>query len=85
MSETNTGAPDVAFKETNPAKSESDVGHTDSDVPKEELPAEDEITYPEGGARGWAVAAGGATILFSTFGYANAFGQVYPYHFHPIF
>jgi hypothetical protein len=33
-----------------------------------------EVTYPDGGARAWFVAAGAAGILFSTFGYANAFG-----------
>jgi hypothetical protein len=31
-------------------------------------------TFPEGGARAWAVAAGAAGVLFCTFGYSNAFG-----------
>lgn len=31
-------------------------------------------SFPEGGARAWSVAAGCAGILFSTFGYINAFG-----------
>jgi hypothetical protein len=33
-----------------------------------------EITFPEGGLRAWSVAVGCALILFSTFGYVNAFG-----------
>lgn len=32
------------------------------------------ITFPEGGARGWATAAGAAGVLFCTFGYINTFG-----------
>lgn len=51
---------------------------TDDDVPEEALKIDEykpeDVEYPEGGARGWAVAIGAATILFSTFGYANAFG-----------
>jgi hypothetical protein len=35
---------------------------------------EGEYTYPEGGLRGWLVAMGAAMALFTTFGYANAFG-----------
>jgi hypothetical protein len=31
-------------------------------------------TFPEGGARAWAVAAGAAGVLFCTLGYSNAFG-----------
>lgn len=34
----------------------------------------DMTTFPEGGARAWAVAAGTAGALFCTFGYCNAFG-----------
>lgn len=55
-------------------KSESDIGHTSDEGPQEKEAVEPEVTYPEGGARGWAVAAGSAGILFSTFGYANSFG-----------
>lgn len=33
-----------------------------------------EITFPEGGLRAWSVALGCSLILFSTFGYVNAFG-----------
>lgn len=32
------------------------------------------VTFPEGGARGWATAAGAAGVLFCTFGYINTFG-----------
>lgn len=32
------------------------------------------ITFPEGGARGWATTAGAAGVLFCTFGYINTFG-----------
>ena len=53
---------------------ESDASHTDGNASKDELAGDKEIIYPEGGARGWAVAVGGAAILFSTFGYANSFG-----------
>lgn len=30
--------------------------------------------FPEGGLRGWSVVFGTASLLFCTFGYANAFG-----------
>ena len=36
----------------------------------------DMTTFPEGGARAWAVAAGTAAALFCTLGYSNAFGWV---------
>lgn len=32
------------------------------------------VTFPEGGARGWATTAGAAGVLFCTFGYINTFG-----------
>jgi len=41
------------------------------DVVEEQL---SETTFPEGGARAWAVAAGCGFVLFATFGYVNAFG-----------
>lgn len=35
------------------------------------------VTFPEGGTRGWATAAGAAGVLFCTFGYINTFGYVF--------
>ena len=35
---------------------------------------QDEVEFPEGGARAWGVACGCAGILFCTFGFANSFG-----------
>lgn len=32
------------------------------------------MDFPEGGARGWATAAGTAGVMFCTFGYINTFG-----------
>jgi hypothetical protein len=32
------------------------------------------VTFPEGGLRAWLVATGSSLVLFSTFGYSNAFG-----------
>jgi hypothetical protein len=32
--------------------------------------------FPEGGLRAWSVAIGCSGVLFSTFGYVNAFGCV---------
>jgi hypothetical protein len=32
--------------------------------------------FPEGGLRAWSVAVGCAGVLFSTFGFVNAFGYV---------
>ena len=43
----------------------------------EEIPGKEEqaeISFPEGGLRAWLVAIGCALVLFSTFGYVNAFG-----------
>ena len=37
----------------------------------------EETTFPEGGARAWLVVLGASGVLFSTFGYANAFGYVW--------
>jgi hypothetical protein len=36
--------------------------------------------FPEGGLRAWSVAIGCAGVLFSTFGYVNAFGSVFLLH-----
>jgi hypothetical protein len=43
----------------------------------DEMPAKEErpaITFPEGGLKAWLVALGCALVLFSTFGFVNAFG-----------
>jgi hypothetical protein len=48
-----------------------------SEQSTEEMPektGQTEITFPEGGLRAWLVAIGCALVLFSTFGYVNAFG-----------
>lgn len=42
------------------------------DVPEKE--GQPEIAFPEGGLKAWSVAIGCALVLFSTFGYVNAFG-----------
>lgn len=34
----------------------------------------EEMTFPEGGARAWFVAAGTAGVMFCTLGYVNSFG-----------
>jgi hypothetical protein len=39
-----------------------------------ETPSAAMMTFPDGGARAWAVTAGAAGLLFCTFGYINAFG-----------
>jgi hypothetical protein len=36
--------------------------------------------FPEGGTRGWLVAAGTAGIMFCTLGYANSFGVFQAYY-----
>lgn len=36
-----------------------------------------EMTFPDGGVRAWMVALGAGCVLFSTFGYVNAFGFVF--------
>jgi hypothetical protein len=44
----------------------------------EDVPTKEErrpvVTFPEGGLRACLVATGSSLVLFSTFGYANAFG-----------
>lgn len=44
------------------------AGKNDQDKP--------EHSFPEGGARAWAVAIGTAGVLFCTLGYINSFGLV---------
>ena len=58
---------------------ESDIeasieGQTDEKAPNTQAgpPA-----FPEGGVRAWSVAIGCSGVLFSTFGYVNAFGYVF--------
>lgn len=46
---------------------------TESSVKAEDITIQD-TEYPEGGARGWATAIGASVIMFSSFGYANAYG-----------
>jgi MFS family permease len=48
--------------------------------PAVELPTQQQAAFPDGGARAWLVAAGAAGVLFSTFGYANAFGVYQEYY-----
>jgi hypothetical protein len=33
-------------------------------------------SFPEGGIKGWLAVLGGWCVMFNTFGYINAFGQV---------
>ncbi|MCJ1269726.1 hypothetical protein MMC22_009618 [Lobaria immixta] len=40
----------------------------------------DKMTFPEGGARAWFVAAGTAGVMFCTLGYINAFGVYQEYY-----
>lgn len=53
--------------------------HNVSDAEKSPLDTPDQIKgeesdFPEGGARAWSVAIGASGVMFSTFGYVNAFG-----------
>ena len=55
---------------------EASIGRqSDEKVPS---PQGDAPTFPEGGLRAWSVALGSSGVLFSTFGYVNAFGYVSP-------
>ncbi|PQE15489.1 riboflavin transporter MCH5 protein [Rutstroemia sp. NJR-2017a WRK4] len=45
-----------------------------------ETPSAAMMTFPDGGARAWAVTAGAAGLLFCTFGYINAFGVYQEYY-----
>lgn len=47
-----------------------------SDQEEELKEISDKITFPEGGARAWFVAAGAAGVMFCTLGYINSFGLV---------
>ena len=64
---------------------DSSVEDQDEKQPAEQRLVENDeldVTYPEGGARAWAVAGGTAGIAFCTLGYVNSFGYsfcCYPY------
>lgn len=75
LSEVHQADPTTSSAEPNSVDTEAS-SRTMAEDTTEKSAVEPELTYPEGGARGWAVAIGGATILFSTFGYANAYGYV---------
>jgi MFS family permease len=59
---------------------ESDLDTSIKGEPAVEIPTQQQATFPDGGARAWSVAAGAAGVLFSTFGYANAFGVYQEYY-----
>ena len=48
------------------------VGGRSSDI--ENLKRVDTMTFPEGGARAWFVAAGNGGVMFCTLGFINTFG-----------
>lgn len=69
---TTNGAPTVEAYKVEEAGITSDgttIDTTDSGKPNADI-----MTFPDGGARAWSVAAGTAGVLFCTFGYTNAFG-----------
>lgn len=49
---------------------EEKAGHSEPVNPKPQA----WNSFPDGGARAWAVAGGCSAVLFATFGMANAFG-----------
>jgi len=51
---------------------DSDVEASTEQFPIEKVPYDH--AFPEGGLKAWSVAVGASFVLFSTFGYANAFG-----------
>lgn len=51
----------------------------DQENPPDSSPDSDEPA-PDGGARAWIVAAGGAAILFCCLGFANSFGAFEQYY-----
>jgi hypothetical protein len=55
---------------------ESDIEASIEAQPEEKAPVPQggQPTFPEGGLRAWSVAIGCSGVLFSTFGYVNAFG-----------
>jgi hypothetical protein len=68
----------ASIMDKNPQSHPTDSDHDTFSDEKliEKAPVSHETTFPEGGARAWGVAIGAAGVLFSTFGYANAFGYV---------
>lgn len=66
------------------AKDENSFKAVESDLDtSSEKPVDESILtgpqddFPDGGFRAWSVAAGASGVLFSTFGYANAFGYAF--------
>ncbi len=57
---------------------ESDIEASIESQPDEKAPSPQEgpQAFPEGGLRAWSVAIGCSGVLFSTFGYVNAFGYI---------
>ncbi|KAM3084668.1 hypothetical protein ACMFMG_003129 [Clarireedia jacksonii] len=85
--------PDAQANGASPAKSEMDIERsavveeevecTVADTSTDETPEKPTVsmmTFPDGGARAWSVAAGAAGILFCTFGYINTFGVYQEYY-----
>ena len=72
-----TGAPTDEPSEKEP-QSDVEAGLPGEKGPEGEVPVGvnqgPSMTFPEGGLRAWSVVFGTSAILFSTFGYANAFG-----------
>lgn len=58
---------------------ESDIEASIEEQPDEKAPGPQggQSPFPEGGLRAWSVAIGASGVLFSTFGYINAFGYVF--------
>jgi hypothetical protein len=62
------------FQDRNPEHAEKRSGEETSSNEPGSKEISDPTTFPEGGARALAVAAGAAGVLFCTLGYSNAFG-----------
>ncbi len=54
--------------------SDAELSIAGKSVDEDPNPQGEGPTFPEGGLRAWSVAIGCAGLLFSTFGYVNAFG-----------
>ena len=63
-------------KEVLPQESDMEASVREKYVDETPNSIPEQHTFPEGGLRAWCVAAGCAGILFSGFGYVNAFGYV---------